>query len=539
MLFGTSKNKNGEAISEYEAFKPWGSQTAYGGDMVVESEGHEYKIHREFHKGKFSIYDEADNDITKSFEIDKSRGAMVGDKLLGIDEFTFQNVAVVGQGKVRLDLLSQKDIIQKMINLSQTGDEDFSYTDVRRKLDRILQDEIGTDRTTTKPKNILKKEVKALKSAILDFDKKRKNLQSSIINNDKLAERKTDIVKKISDSKKVIEVKEQTEKEYKYEKARYDAKLDVQREEQRNFEKSIRLKKIIDNSLIIIANIVLLVFTLIYNPILSIIPVVLSSLALVLNNKLSYRISAPKVEIEDFDLIIAQLKKQEREKIIKEVGGESAEKYTEVDVDKLKQEIGILENQLDGINYDIQRNTIEIKNMEHDLLKEKETKDLLADKSMKLGELEEKEKMVLLAIEKLDEAYSKYKMQVMPKFTESLRTIVSKITSGKYTDVRYTDKNEILIQEEYGNLVPAEALSYGTIDQMYMCFRLAALDKYSSVPIMLDETFAYFDEDRLSEIIKYISEIAKDNQVIIFSCSDREEKLLKDNNVTYKKVEMV
>ena len=81
----------------------------------------------------------------------------------------------------------------------------------------------------------------------------------------------------------------------------------------------------------------------------------------------------------------------------------------------------------------------------------------------------------------------------------------------------------------------AERLSTGTIDQMYLSLRLSTIEEISKekMPIILDETFAYFDNMRLSNILKYINENFKENQIIIFTCSDREKIALDNLNISY------
>ena len=70
---------------------------------------------------------------------------------------------------------------------------------------------------------------------------------------------------------------------------------------------------------------------------------------------------------------------------------------------------------------------------------------------------------------------------------------------------------------------------------MYVSLRLSALDEISSekMPIILDESFAYFDNERLKNMLVYLNENYKNNQIIIFTCSDREEEILKNLDINY------
>lgn len=54
------------------------------------------------------------------------------------------------------------------------------------------------------------------------------------------------------------------------------------------------------------------------------------------------------------------------------------------------------------------------------------------------------------------------------------------------------------------------------------------------MPIILDEAFAYYDEERLNNILKYLNEEFKDNQIIIFTCTDREKEILENENIPYQ-----
>ena len=77
---------------------------------------------------------------------------------------------------------------------------------------------------------------------------------------------------------------------------------------------------------------------------------------------------------------------------------------------------------------------------------------------------------------------------------------------------------------ENGNYVPAERLSTGTIDQLYLSLRFSIFSEISNekMPIILDEAFAYYDEERLKNILKFLNEEFPNNQIIIFTCTNRE-----------------
>ena len=63
---------------------------------------------------------------------------------------------------------------------------------------------------------------------------------------------------------------------------------------------------------------------------------------------------------------------------------------------------------------------------------------------------------------------------------------------------------------------------------MYLSLRLASAEEVTreEIPIILDETFAYFDEERLKNILNYLSNEYSERQIIIFTCSRREENVM-------------
>jgi len=50
-----------------------------------------------------------------------------------------------------------------------------------------------------------------------------------------------------------------------------------------------------------------------------------------------------------------------------------------------------------------------------------------------------------------------------------------------------------------------------------------------TMPIILDESFAYYDEERLENILKYLDTEFTDSQIIIFTCTNREKEILKSD----------
>ena len=58
------------------------------------------------------------------------------------------------------------------------------------------------------------------------------------------------------------------------------------------------------------------------------------------------------------------------------------------------------------------------------------------------------------------------------------------------------------------------------------------------MPIILDEAFAYYDDLRLENILKFLNEQLNNHQLIIFTCTKREQKILDNLSIEYNLVEL-
>ena len=54
------------------------------------------------------------------------------------------------------------------------------------------------------------------------------------------------------------------------------------------------------------------------------------------------------------------------------------------------------------------------------------------------------------------------------------------------------------------------------------------------VPVILDESFAFYDENRLKETLKWLAE--NRTQVLLFTCQKREEEALSEMGIPHRKI---
>ena len=98
----------------------------------------------------------------------------------------------------------------------------------------------------------------------------------------------------------------------------------------------------------------------------------------------------------------------------------------------------------------------------------------------------------------------------------------------KYSAVSLTRELEGAVQAG-GDVSPRSALylSRGTLDQLYLSVRLAVcqLCLPERPPIILDDALTAFDDQRLPLALELLRELARDRQILLFSCQRREGEL--------------
>lgn len=80
-----------------------------------------------------------------------------------------------------------------------------------------------------------------------------------------------------------------------------------------------------------------------------------------------------------------------------------------------------------------------------------------------------------------------------------------------------------------------EQVSQGTLEQIYFALRMAASELLyaEQYPVILDDTFAFYDDVRLEQVLNWLAGCG--HQVILFSCQNREEEIMKRNGIHYAK----
>ena len=102
IFYGISKNKKGKEYSDFEKYTPWMGEEFSGKIEYELNNKNKYEVYRDFKKKNPKIFNENMEDISKEFDIDKTKGNQFFYEQTGIDEDLFISTLVVGQTETKL-----------------------------------------------------------------------------------------------------------------------------------------------------------------------------------------------------------------------------------------------------------------------------------------------------------------------------------------------------------------------------------------------------------------------------------------------------
>ena len=561
MFYGLSKNKNGGTIPEIEKYEPWETDE-FSGKISYELDNNEtYEVYREFKKKNPKIFNKNLEDISKEFNVDKTKGIEFFKDQVGLEEDIFTSSVITKQAEVKLDEKEQNTLIQKISNILGTGEDTTSYTTIVNKLKKKLNDEVGTANTKERPINIVENRIQGLETQRKELDKYQLykfdineritsiNEEIEKLNKDLDRLRETNIQKdKLKENENRINInKEMLD--------RLQNEIDNLNKEKKGYEVENKSKLSKINLIAVILLLILSMVSLIFISniyIKMLIPVILGIYGIYLvskvylKNKDNKKMKKIQRDINDRIKILENNKETQviqLEKIEEEYNKQLTEIKNKSGIVQLDNLLELIDDKQRKINEkSLNLHTLKIDNdniiprLEELVNIQEELESLKEDKK----HLEQKRDNIRRTIEYLEIAYNKMKEQITPKFTEELSKVMERISAGKYKNVRINTNGEIIVEQKNGEYIKLENLSIGTVDQLYLSLRLATVKEITkeNMPIILDEAFAYYDDNRLENILNYLANEYNKKQVIIFTCTDREKQLLEKLQIKYNLIHL-
>ena len=583
MFYGLSKNKNKKFISDYEKYMPWNGGEFSGKITYKLDNNQKYEVFREFKKKNPNIFNENLEDISKEFNIDKNLGNRFFYDQTKVDEELFLSTIVSLQEEVKLDEKEQNILVQKMSNLASTGEDNISFQKIMNNLNKRQMEEIGTARSQDRPINTVMKrmeEIENEKEYLSNFTNKQYEIEEENQELDvqiKEQENKLELLKNLKQVQEKKELQKEKLKINENVKREYNKKIQKLYEKDKEENAKDKLQVIHNKNVIkvgVILDVIFFILTiisifLIKNDIITAIFTVLTIISVVYTgyqqykSKMGIHTKEIKQNVEkantknEIEVLLQATKKLEEEskntvQLIEKEYNEEIEKIRnkyigiipikEIDELLSKQaltyEINVMQNKISENK--VKLHTINVD--KNNILPKLENLAQLEEEYMVLeeqyNELIKNNDIINLVKDEVQNAYEIMRKNVTPKFTSNLSKIIEKISSGKYKNVQLDETNGMIIEIENGNYILAKNLSIGTIDQLYLSLRIGAGMEISEekLPIILDEAFAYWDQARLENILKYLNEEFKDRQIILFTCTNREKEALQKLGIEFNRV---
>lgn len=175
------------------------------------------------------------------------------------------------------------------------------------------------------------------------------------------------------------------------------------------------------------------------------------------------------------------------------------------------------------------------KQIQYENLREKEEE--LDEMSDEFKAAERRCEALELASQKLSELAQEIQKEAGGKFNKRLSDIFSQITKGAYDRIAIGKGRDVKLFCK-DRIADLRQVSKGTIEQVYFALRMTAIEVLceEEFPVILDETFAFYDQERLETTLRWLYKNKK--QVLIFTCQTREIEALEYMGIPTSVIEL-
>ena len=143
----------------------------------------------------------------------------------------------------------------------------------------------------------------------------------------------------------------------------------------------------------------------------------------------------------------------------------------------------------------------------------------------RLAKLEGELEAARYAAEVLETVTKERHSRIAPQLAHQASKYLNTITGGAYEELLISRDMDLSVRVPQTRALhsdPEQSLSTGTVDQIYLALRLAMVKNLSvgneSIPLVLDDPFANYDDARLINAMKLLDEVSKTNQITLFTC---------------------
>ena len=196
---------------------------------------------------------------------------------------------------------------------------------------------------------------------------------------------------------------------------------------------------------------------------------------------------------------------------------------------QLKEQLTTLSERLDGVN--AYRNELleergGIDNELAQLTSEEESSALRILRSSLLEQLREHARewsRLTIAESLLEKTRQKFERERQPSVIRHAQDFFTKVTGERYIRLYASiGGNTLTVTESNGASRQPNELSRGTREQLYLALRFGLIREFGEhaerLPVVVDEALVNFDPERAHLAAESFAQLAKTNQVLIFTC---------------------
>lgn len=137
--------------------------------------------------------------------------------------------------------------------------------------------------------------------------------------------------------------------------------------------------------------------------------------------------------------------------------------------------------------------------------------------------LAEEHALVALAERLLGRAQERYDRERQPEVVREAAAVFGRMTGGRYVSVgRPLGSPSLTVVDAQGGSKPAEELSRGTAEQLYLALRVGLIGQLGDIgrdlPVLMDDVVVNFDPERRRGAAQAVAELARLRQVVFFTC---------------------
>ncbi len=546
MIFGLDKK-------EKQRFRPWFSEKYSGSITYILDDGKEYHVSRDFEKETMDIRDDGGN------ELQKEDGLI--ERQLGVDRETFTATAYMEQSRVRFDDSLKDNVITILDKLFES---EFKQITVQETLELLSRYGRSTEREE------LEKEIRRLEEKLSQLKKdseiKEKNPGqqmediSMMVRKINIIKRNYEEIEKAQREKKELENKSSSLKE-NYKEEDIDTLIELHNKAAAVSERKSFL--LIPFFILCLGAVALGVYSFFSGKRelylgalgilgLSFVILIIDGVVILSRNKRLRKLKKTIEELTAKNKMDAGIELNELMAIKKTINESDHNREGLTDkLEKLDETIALRFASI-KLNADEELKTcedipvymselaerIELVSGEAQKKEKESFEEKISALEVRLEDLKRKktealktEKIFELAADTMKRSGEDIQNDYLKLLSDEISVTMKKITSGRYDKVDTANMDVSPFMSDAQDLVKADDLSKGTSEQLYLALRMGLLvvlsHKGESLPVLMDEIFAYSDERRIVESIKYLREQKDFFQMFYFTCRRHEASIVK------------